>query len=171
VGRWNGRRVATSCGPAGCVTTRGMDPVADPRPTWSAHRWYAQETLAALLAPGERAQVLAGDPPRLLRLRAEPREASRQLYLSRNTINYPAAAGRRNPRPPTCAGSMDCGWRWKSLASCRPLQTDRCPWPPVAVTGSGREIPGSARRIDLGYPTPATGARLITPCTAESPSQ
>lgn len=51
-------------------------------------RWYAQETLGPLLAAGERAQLLRETLRVHLACGQNRREASRQLYISRNTINY-----------------------------------------------------------------------------------
>jgi hypothetical protein len=51
-------------------------------------RWYAQETLGALLAPGERAQVLRETVRVYLACGQNRREASRRLYISRNAIQY-----------------------------------------------------------------------------------
>jgi DNA-binding PucR family transcriptional regulator len=51
-------------------------------------RWYAQEMLGALLAPGDRAQVLRETLRVYLTCGQNRREASRRLYISRNAINY-----------------------------------------------------------------------------------
>jgi DNA-binding PucR family transcriptional regulator len=51
-------------------------------------RWYAQERLGALLAPGDRAQVLRETLHVYLTCGQNRREASRRLYISRNAINY-----------------------------------------------------------------------------------
>jgi hypothetical protein len=51
-------------------------------------RWYAQEMLGALTASGERAQLLRETLRVYLACGQNRREASRQLYISRNTINY-----------------------------------------------------------------------------------
>jgi hypothetical protein len=51
-------------------------------------RWYAEETLGALLAPGERTKVLRETLRVYLACGQNRREASRQLYISRNAIQY-----------------------------------------------------------------------------------
>jgi hypothetical protein len=51
-------------------------------------RWYAQETLGALLAPGERAKILRETVRVYLAHGQNRREAGRRLYVSRNAIQY-----------------------------------------------------------------------------------
>ena len=51
-------------------------------------RWYAEETLGALLAPGERVRVLRETLRVYLGCGLSGREAGRRLFISRNTVQY-----------------------------------------------------------------------------------
>ena len=51
-------------------------------------RWYAEETLGALLAPGERIRVLRETLRVYLGCGQSGREAARRLFIARNTVQY-----------------------------------------------------------------------------------
>jgi PucR C-terminal helix-turn-helix domain/GGDEF-like domain len=51
-------------------------------------RWYAEETLGALLAPGERVRVLRETLRVYLGCGQSGREAARRLFIARNTVQY-----------------------------------------------------------------------------------